>query len=533
MLIATSGEPQKLHSVLHNQIEQTGIISPCFDYNHDTNKYKKRTIKVKIGSIICIDVSRVVWSFASPEQCNCAESREIAGNGNKADRRVLQSPGALVRRLEALSMSSTAGRRAQLFPPGLHSNESQELQSSSCFSNLSTSCPGTPQHHQLGKMNGKASSVEVYVLSGRYYTSQHLRGDGSYVMPDAKTPSGIGPWLRDKGEEVRPRSTGRISTNGWSDCSRFEGLKNDKVPHAVLINESSSTNLYFTSEDSDLSDGEKGGTTTTPRWSGPVELQLRPEAFEGEVDSASYESEILDFAYPEFLPEPLRSLDLTEALLLLDCEEKSSLQHGALGPIVNRLIQMEKMQQATVRKERPRAGRSRPCTAAGSVRSALRLGRTSSAGSPTCLTTGSETALSHTCSELLHSRCQPPSTDCQQPHGSGAKRRSSIKRPKTACESTKNCRKKAQSKPRSAHLSQPGSSSAALCRNQMCSTKKPLRAGPGLQSSACPLRASRKFRRPKSSKRDCAHSPSTTKAMRLQRQNMALPQKHIDKYSSK
>lgn len=127
---------------------------------------------------------------------------------------------------------------------------------------------------------------------------------------------------------------------------------------------------YFTgghSNDSDISDQEQGNTHS--HWASSIQMDLRPELFDMDPDHIlSREATETSQVYAEVLPGPLKWLHLTRSLSSPDKGEERAgptlhAQDASISAIVSRLIELERLQAATVLKERVRTGRSRPATA--------------------------------------------------------------------------------------------------------------------------------------------------------------------------
>ncbi|XP_048104133.1 uncharacterized protein LOC125297721 isoform X1 [Alosa alosa] len=143
------------------------------------------------------------------------------------------------------------------------------------------------------------------------------------------------------------------------------------------INESSRELMGYHSNDSDISDQEKGNAFS--HWASPIEMDLRPEPFDRDPDILTREAAEAQQVYPEVLPGPLKWLHMTRSLSALPGEgEEERAWHGlytqdaSVSAIVSRLIELERLQAATVLKERVRTGRSRPATAVPITRCCLR-----------------------------------------------------------------------------------------------------------------------------------------------------------------
>ncbi|XP_062849958.1 uncharacterized protein LOC134312169 [Trichomycterus rosablanca] len=112
--------------------------------------------------------------------------------------------------------------------------------------------------------------------------------------------------------------------------------------------------------DSDLSDQEKESIDTS-NMTMNMELDLKPEPFDKYLDE-SYSPELPE-VYSDVLPSPLEALDFTQLLssqLASEFQQSLDLIDPCLGPIIQRLVELEKLQAATVQKEREKPARSRP-----------------------------------------------------------------------------------------------------------------------------------------------------------------------------
>ncbi|KAL7876345.1 hypothetical protein AOLI_G00113080 [Acnodon oligacanthus] len=133
--------------------------------------------------------------------------------------------------------------------------------------------------------------------------------------------------------------------------------------------------LEFNSDDSDISDQEKENVSKVSKWDAPVELDLRPEPFDKDLDlPCSTEMEVQ--VYAEVLPAPLKYLDFAQGLS--STEYSGDLQRlftsdPCIAPMVARLLELQRLQAATVQKERVKPVRSHPTTASISTRNASRL----------------------------------------------------------------------------------------------------------------------------------------------------------------
>lgn len=164
---------------------------------------------------------------------------------------------------------------------------------------------------------------------------------------------------RDEG----PDEIKTISNSLSSSCNN--------EPLEVNAAKQSSSQVSAESENSELSDQEKDNIPIL-KWKTPVELDLRPDSFDRDLEST--ETGEGEQVYPEVLPFPLKDLDFSQLLSRaddLESQHNLCLTDPCLAAMAARMIQMEKLQTATIQKEQGKAARSRPATAL--VRSANRL----------------------------------------------------------------------------------------------------------------------------------------------------------------
>ncbi|KAI5104007.1 hypothetical protein C0J45_5633 [Silurus meridionalis] len=119
----------------------------------------------------------------------------------------------------------------------------------------------------------------------------------------------------------------------------------------------SSSNTSGSSEchtDSDFSDqGQE-----MPRWAAGLELDLKSEPLDDETDHHFTETAF----YPDVLPASLKVLDCTQGQSS-ETEQSAFLTDPCLAPVMARLMELERLQVATVQKERAKRARSRLATA--------------------------------------------------------------------------------------------------------------------------------------------------------------------------
>ncbi|XP_067857876.1 uncharacterized protein [Heptranchias perlo] len=121
--------------------------------------------------------------------------------------------------------------------------------------------------------------------------------------------------------------------------------------------------------DRDLSETENTDNAFPPSYFQQSCLDLSPEVVEADNVSSSYNHEQGDnvYPYPEFLPPPFNRLDFSELSMLENCKWKDDLParpNRALEQLLDRFVQMEKMQFMTIQKEKSRITGILPSTAA-------------------------------------------------------------------------------------------------------------------------------------------------------------------------
>ncbi|KAG7455373.1 hypothetical protein MATL_G00256180 [Megalops atlanticus] len=301
----------------------------------------------------------------------------------------------------------------QKLPPSIHKTFSPALNSKRDPRPGSTTCCGhleaTSLYDQQPGLKSNKPLGSWLHRSTRWHRSlpHSSQGDGS-DMAKSEAALRITPVLvtrstrpRDRGKENGQRTKGAISSSFCLGDAGFEGLRAG-TSSGSSTGHSSSAFMDSPSDDSDLSDQEKANAVAR-EWATPMALNLRPEPFDRDPDSTKYLESVEDQRYPEVLPAPLKLLDLAHNLSnSVDDERRQSvhLQDPSLAAFVSRLAEMERLQAATVQKERSKFGRSRPATAITMTRSAIRLRRADFLAShPESLLT--ETELEVGCSSAL------------------------------------------------------------------------------------------------------------------------------------
>lgn len=122
--------------------------------------------------------------------------------------------------------------------------------------------------------------------------------------------------------------------------------------------------LDSNSDDSDLSDQEKESVQVS-KWAASMEQDLRPESFDEDLDALFSTETEAGQLYAEVLPAPLKDLDCTQRPSSAEYKEiqQRLTSDPCLAPMVARLLELERLQAATVQKERGKQVRSRPATA--------------------------------------------------------------------------------------------------------------------------------------------------------------------------
>ncbi|KAK6490622.1 protein FAM217A-like [Huso huso] len=428
------------------------------------------------------------WKLESNKACviPACETAEIGNNNLPILLKYFvyfpqETYGMLVCQLEELNMTRKCTRRPKLCPNKLYSNEHLGLQSKDCSVTQDT----TLRLRQLESQQQDSVSFEDPVSqfsllgSGHFPSRNYNRINTDGFLLNKKVPFQNGHVI----ERYKSRFTHKFIlkgetneifiSNAWSNkrnCIR----KDTNTSKDFSTDESNGTNIDFTSEDSDLSDYEKGDYYVS-NLSKPLEFGLTPKAFN------TYESEIGEFSYPEFLPSPMRNLDL-QNISLLEGDQKGLVQTQQdcpIGSILIRLLQMEKMQQITIQKEKSKMPCSYPGTAASTslTKQTLKHSKSQQVKSPCIQTECNANGIGIYCANLKHqhSSSQPQFflNDYGHSRSSLMNRNNSIKRPRTTCESRKSWNKRPPLK--QSALNRPQSSSANFCRLQSLCALKPVR----------------------------------------------------------
>lgn len=141
---------------------------------------------------------------------------------------------------------------------------------------------------------------------------------------------------------------------------RYSNSSEVGLSEGKVSDKHSSSNTSGSSEchtDSDLSDQEQESIEMS-NWAAALELDLKPEPFDDDLDLHSTETAF----YPEVLPASLEVLDSTQSLSS-EIQQSLFVTDPCLAAVTARLMELERLQAATVQKEQAKLVRSRPTTA--------------------------------------------------------------------------------------------------------------------------------------------------------------------------
>ncbi|XP_075032878.1 protein FAM217B isoform X3 [Mixophyes fleayi] len=134
---------------------------------------------------------------------------------------------------------------------------------------------------------------------------------------------------------------------------------------------------------SDLSDSERLPIPPSPF--SPPDLNLRAEEIKPGYFNHFVDHNCKDYDYPDFLPPPYSSWNLSQVSVFINKEKKNTLQSTASGFLekyVERLLQLEWLQMLTVQTENAKTAKSRPQTASGMSRNGKSQEKSTSWHSP-------------------------------------------------------------------------------------------------------------------------------------------------------
>lgn len=186
----------------------------------------------------------------------------------------------------------------------------------------------------------------------------------------------------ERTDETKGMSNSHSSSSDTCNC----GPLDDNVSEQCSLNNSNQVSVEC--EDSDLSDLEKDNIPVS-KWTTPVELDLRPDSSDRHLELTETGEE--EQVYPEVLP------------VLLESQQKLHLSDPCLTPMVARLLELEKLQAATIQREQGKAIRSHPTTAI--IQNANRLRQESPSNQVEHLRTKGNNSVSANLTKLTLSSC--------------------------------------------------------------------------------------------------------------------------------
>lgn len=197
-------------------------------------------------------------------------------------------------------------------------------------------------------LRGSSSPICLFPLnhsSPSASAEKHLDSVAAPPMPlDLCWPYADGDFLKDARElHGGPRSA--------VECRSAEALP---APPWTLRYGNGSVEENLTDE-SDLSETEKTNDTLLSYFK-KMDSKLKPETIENIEESLTEEPDEA-FAYPDFLPAPFQALDLHK-LALSKAESwraaAADPAEGSVEPLITRLLELERLQHATIQKEKLR-----------------------------------------------------------------------------------------------------------------------------------------------------------------------------------
>ncbi|KAI4900335.1 hypothetical protein NFI96_028623 [Prochilodus magdalenae] len=213
---------------------------------------------------------------------------------------------------------------------------------------------------------------------GLHYPTR-IRDDNTFEPSQGKSRAAVKTDCPLKITTIQTRHTEAPTVRKQDNKEQIKGsdISDAGIPAVKVcdIDTQSTPAVSLNSDDSDLSDQEKESFQVS-KWAASMELDLKPEPFDKNMDlPCSAEIEIGQ-VYAEVLPAPLKDLDSTESP---EGQQKLFTSDPCLAPMVARLLELERLQAATVQKER--AKRSCPTTASTPTRNASHLRNSESPGS--------------------------------------------------------------------------------------------------------------------------------------------------------
>uniref|UniRef100_A0A8C5WE38 Family with sequence similarity 217 member B n=1 Tax=Leptobrachium leishanense TaxID=445787 RepID=A0A8C5WE38_9ANUR len=186
-------------------------------------------------------------------------------------------------------------------------------------------------------------------------TKESSRACGSHRIPDTV---GLRDGLQEMSMADQPKAAKACST-------KTSALQDGGQPIEKLILEFESASFIKDDEDSasDLSDSERVAIPSSPL--APPDLNLKAEQIEPGYFHYSLVPEDGKYKYPDFLPAPFNSWNLSHLATYVNTEGKPTLPtatSGSLERYINRLLQLEWLQMQTVQNEKSKASKSRTPT---------------------------------------------------------------------------------------------------------------------------------------------------------------------------
>lgn len=290
------------------------------------------------------------------------------------------------------------------------------------------------RHHHNNKLRmlayrWKRLGLQDPVSSDRYdHTPEQRHRKNQLAM---KTDSSLKITPIKAGQAAAEREN--EETIGLSSNSSETGLSEGKVNSKLSSSNTSGSSECHTA--SDLSDQDQEGIEMS-KWAAAVKLDLMPEPFDEDLDLDHCSTETA--FYPEVLPASLKVPYSTQSLSS-EIQQSVFVTDSCLAPVIARLIELERLQAATVEKEQTKLAQSRPATA--NTRNSNRLKKSDLLGCKTGISRGAEcnsvmcsltklTVCPNSSCRCRHRRC--PSTKSGQgnksklPHPTSSQRPDSI-----------------------------------------------------------------------------------------------------------
>ncbi|XP_006158817.1 protein FAM217A isoform X2 [Tupaia chinensis] len=208
---------------------------------------------------------------------------------------------------------------------------------------------GSAMENREFKKSSTETGFNVTNNSTRFFTPSHSfdKQVGSYpglLMPfDLCWPYADGDFFKDR-NELHMNSCSIVENNNGETLS---------APNWNLKYGNSSVEENATDE-SDLSENEKANDTLLSYFK-RMDLNLKPETIDNVEESFTEEPNEV-FPYPDFLPPPFSALDLHKLALSKSEAWKATVEppESTIEHLVTRLLELERLQHATIQKERPK-----------------------------------------------------------------------------------------------------------------------------------------------------------------------------------